>query len=472
MSRAEDLHLKARRAANIGAYARATRYLDQATESRRDPGLSARIEVTRAYVEAETGSPRAGIQRCLEVLAREDLDAETRGLTWSQVGLIRMRTGESELAMEAFATAISVLPEGGEYLGRTLLNRGNVHLRRGDPRAAAEDFSLARDESARAGLALQQAKAEHNLGYARLLTGDLVGALQMIDRAALVLAPQSAVNRATIEQDRAEVLTAAGRPHEAVLALQGAAAAYGSRRLRTYQAECELSLAQTLLRQDPARARVVARRAARRFRGHASPGRALHADALALAAEISGGARSPATLARADELAAQLSADGGVRRRDPARAAGEPGGAAARRARRRRRAAAARPAHPLLADPHPPARTRGPRGARLGARGTGARARPCPGGTGRPARVAVLVREPRPAEHPGGPRPGPGATRPPARARQPRGGHRLRVVGAGPGPRRAGDARASTPGPAAGRRPHRAPAAQAACRRCAGAGAA
>ena len=72
------------------------------------------------------------------------------------------------------------------------------------------------------------ARAEHNLGYARLLTGDLVGALQMMDDARKILAPLSAFSRAVGEQDRAEVLTAAGRAQEAIAALESAATAYGA----------------------------------------------------------------------------------------------------------------------------------------------------------------------------------------------------------------------------------------------------
>ena len=112
-----------------------------------------------------------------------------------------------------------------------------------------------------------------------------------------MLSAQSATYRATVEQDRAEIMTAAGRPREAIRALEAAATAYGSRRLRTFQAECELTLAWTLLREDPARARVVARRAARHFRSQASPVRALRADAAALVAEISAGGRTPSLLA-------------------------------------------------------------------------------------------------------------------------------------------------------------------------------
>ena len=139
------------------------------------------------------------------------------------------------------------------------------------------------------------------------------------------------------EQDRAEVLTAAGRPHEAVRALEQAATAYGSRRLRTFQAECELTLAWTLLREDPAQARVVARRAARRFRGQASPARALRADAVGPGGRDrrrAAGRRS--LLDRADQLAADA-ARATASRATPTilQLQGGPGQRAPRRPRRR-----------------------------------------------------------------------------------------------------------------------------------------
>lgn len=312
MSGAETLYEQAKRAVNAGTFARASRLLDRAGDATRDPDLTARIQLTRAYAEAETGRPTEGIDRAARVLEEEGLSEETRGLAWAQLGLLRMRSGDSEQAMAAFADALQLLPEGHSDLGRIRLNRGNVHLQRGNAVAAAADFSVAREELSLLD-PVEQAKAEHNLGYARLLTGDLVGAIQMIDEAAPVLSPLSPAYRATVEQDRAEILTAAGRPREAIRALDTAATAYGSRRLRTFQAECELTLAWTLLREEPARARVVARRAARRFRTQASPARALNADAAALVAEISAGAHTPSVLDRVDLLVADLRHQGNAR---------------------------------------------------------------------------------------------------------------------------------------------------------------
>ena len=76
-----------------------------------------------------------------------------------------------------------------------------------------------------------------------------------MDAARAVLAPLSPVSRAVGDRDRAEVLTAAGRASDAIRALEAAASAYGDHGLRNFQAECELTLSRTLLREDPSRAR-------------------------------------------------------------------------------------------------------------------------------------------------------------------------------------------------------------------------
>ena len=304
---AEQLHQQAKEAVNRGAFGRAVRLLDQAASSTSDPDLTARIDLTRAYAESEMGRTRAAVDRCEWMLGRDDIAAETRGLVWAQLGLLLMRSGESSRAMASFEEALARLPSDRHSdVGLVHLNRGNAFLQRGEAVSASREFVRAREEFALTDFGVQQAKAEHNLGYARLLSGDIIGALQMIDAAAPVLSTQSAVYRATVEQDRAEVMTAAGRPREAIRSLESAARAYGSRRLRTFQADCELTLAWTLLREDPARARVVARRAARHYRSQESPVPALRAEAAATVAEISAGRRAPSLLRRTEELTDEL----------------------------------------------------------------------------------------------------------------------------------------------------------------------
>ena len=289
-----------------GQFSHARDQLEVARLTTDDRDLLARIDLSLAYVDAETGAVDAGVARCQALVANERLAPLTRGLAWAQLALIRQRTGDVDKALAAFSTAIPLLADEPEEAGRALLNRGSLHLRRGNPQAAIVDLTQADREFGRAGLTVQRAKAEHNLGFAQLLTGDVIGALQTMDSARDVLAPLSAVSRAVCEQDRAEVLTAAGRAGDAIKALESAAAAYGSRRLRSFQAQCELTLAWSLLREDPVRARVVARRAARHFRSQASPVLATRAEAVEVVAEVGMGRRRPSLVTRADAVVEEL----------------------------------------------------------------------------------------------------------------------------------------------------------------------
>ena len=275
-----------------------------------DQDLAARVEMSLAYVEAETGDRERARRRCEQLLERPGLERETFGLIWSQRALLCQRMGQREEAMASFEKAIDLLQDSPEGLGRAYLNRGSLHLSHGSAEEAVADLTLALGLMRGSSEPERTARAEHNLGYARLLTGDLVGALQMMDAARGVLAPLSVVSRAVGEQDRAEVLTAAGRVSDAINALESAAAAYGSRRLRSFQAQCELTLSWSLLRENPARARVVARRAARHFRSQASPVLATRAEAVEVVAEVGMGHRSASLVARADQVVAELKRHG------------------------------------------------------------------------------------------------------------------------------------------------------------------
>jgi hypothetical protein len=172
----------------------------------------------------------------------------------------------------------------------------------------------AKDVLTAAGLDVQAAKALFNLGYARMLAGDIVGALSLMSEAAPTLSDLSSTYRATVEQDRAAVLTQAGRLTEAVSALEVAVEAYGQEGLRRFQAECEFVLAQTLLNEEPDRARIIARRAARRFGRHQSTAWAARADALGVIAEIASGGRRRKLHELAESLIGELRA--GAHRRD------------------------------------------------------------------------------------------------------------------------------------------------------------
>ncbi len=207
---------------------------------------------------------------------------------------------------------------------------------------------------------------------------------------------------------------------------------------------------------SPAKARLVARRAARRFRGQASPARELGADAAALVAEIAAGGRTRSLLARVDSVAAALQANGlqhdaTILKLQAVRVSVVRGELDDARARMTTRAG-----RPVLTCHHPPAVARGAgrAGARPGRRP--ARPRPRARRTGRPARVAVLLRQPRPAEHAGRPRPRPRRAGARARHRARRSRPGLRVVRARANARGPGGSRPAADRRAGGPRPHRA----------------
>lgn len=306
MDDAESLHAEAVAAGNDNRYAEALELIGRARGLTDDPDLLNRLDITAAYGMAETGDQAGAIALCEEVLQRPGITPLTAGLAHSQLGLLYIRDAEREAAMVAINRALPALVDEPLHRGRALLNRGYLFLDLHDPAAAAADFTEAAACHQAAGDAVGRAKAIFNLGYTQLLRNDLVAAMKGMDEAAGTLAELSPVNRAIVQQDRAQVLLASGRPREAAEALEEAAAAYGSERLRRFQAECELILARTLLSEDPARSRAVAQQAARRFEANASRTWAVRARAAATIAEIADGATGVAVLRRADQLAVQL----------------------------------------------------------------------------------------------------------------------------------------------------------------------
>jgi tetratricopeptide (TPR) repeat protein len=306
MLTAVQLHERGRALSNAGRHAAARRLLTAALQRTDDEDLLARVEGSLAYVVAELGAPDEAWSLCDRALGRPGISAHTRGVLSSQRGLMHMRSGHTLDAVREFTVALPNLDGDDELVGRLLLNRGNVHLQRGDGRSASADFRSARTAFERSGLDVLAAKAEHNLGYCHLLLGDLVQALAEMDHAATILAPLSPVSRAVGAQDKAEVLIAAGLISAGETALAEAAHDYGVRRLRQFQGEAELVLARTQMISDPRSSRRVARQAERRFRGRGMEVWALRARAVALMAEVRSGAQGPALVVAADELLPSL----------------------------------------------------------------------------------------------------------------------------------------------------------------------
>lgn len=311
MLSAEQLHGRAVEHTHAGRHALARRLLHSAAA--RDPTaeILARVWQSLAYLDAERGNVEDGLALCGAALELAGVSEETRGLVWSQQGLLRMRGGDLDGSLADFDRALGLLPHRPDALARLQLNRGNVHLQRHALEDAAAEFERCLAYAIEAETAVVGAMASHNLGYVELLRADLVAALRSMDAAKPVLAPLSAVTRAVCEQDRAEVLLAAGLTDEAATALAEAASAFGVKGLRQQQGEAELVLARTLAwSRQWTPARRVARRAARRFERRGSTTWAMRAELVALGVDVAQQVAGPRSADRLEELAGSLEGHG------------------------------------------------------------------------------------------------------------------------------------------------------------------
>lgn len=314
MSSSEVLHARGVRALNRGRHREAERLLERA---RADLDVShpngadriAQIAGSLAYVLSETGQHERAMDLCRESLERGELQASTRGILHSQLGLLHMLRGETAEAMEQFDAALRLLDEPSR-VARIHLNRGNVHLQRKELAFAEHDFERSFAAYREAADGYGAAKALHNLGYTRFLAGDLVAALRDMAIAFPTVAAEGPVMTAMVEQDRAEVLMAAGLHAEGATALAAAAEAYGRRRLYQRRGEAELALARSLAPRDPARARAAARDAVRDFRRTGARAWEIRAEATLLAADVEAGHAGTAIALQGAELAGALAGQG------------------------------------------------------------------------------------------------------------------------------------------------------------------
>ena len=267
----------------------------------------ARIEASRAFLTAEQGNLSGALALCDVALGFDDITSETAGVLHSQRALILLRMGETPAALESFGVGIAMLTDPVE-LGKAHINRGGVYLARGDGPKAADDFGTAVTLLEESGNVVEAAMAEHNLGYADLLRGDLVSALFHMDSVRPTLLPLSPVGVAICNQDRAEVLMAAGLMRSGLAALDDTARTFGNHHLRQRRGEAELTIARAALARDPDRALLAARAARAHFDRERTPALRLKAEALVHGAEVRLGRTRPSLVQRGDDLATELEA--------------------------------------------------------------------------------------------------------------------------------------------------------------------
>ena len=181
---------------------------------------------------------------------------------------------------------------------------------------------------------LAASQAEHNHGYVSMLEGDLVRALQTMERVRAPLDSESELWAATNELDRAQALSDAGLITEAEASLANVARVFAKLSAVREQADAEYLLARSLLRHAPVRAARVAAacgaavpsRRERRPRS-AEPRRSIFAPGSSLGADDDpGAARRRLPAARSDRLdgrgAREAGIAGGCRGPAPRRTAG------------------------------------------------------------------------------------------------------------------------------------------------------
>ena len=258
-------------------------------------------------MSAEQGDLPGALAMCEAALARDGVTFETSGVLHSQQALILSRMGDASAALESFGTGIAMLSDPVE-VAKALTNRGMVHVGQGAGPLAAADFTRAIELFEGAGHTVGAAMAEHDLGCADLLRGDLVSALAHMDRVRPVLLPLSPVGVAMTNQDQAEVLMAAGLTRRGLAVLDEVARTFGSHHLRQRRGEAELTIARASLARDPERALVAARAARARFDRARTLSWRLKAEALVHGAEVRLGRTRPSLVQRGDDLASELDA--------------------------------------------------------------------------------------------------------------------------------------------------------------------
>lgn len=235
--------------------------------------VRARLLLALAMPQFEVdGDGRACDARLAEAL---DLAAEQGAesvvvAVHGQRALHALRAGSPEVALGHFDSAIDLIAESEPRDACILLlNRGSLHLDRGDIEAARADLAACVERAEAMGDAMLLFKSSHNLGYAEFLAGDLPQALASMERAAENHLPVVGIDLAALPVallDRAQVLFEAGLVGEADERLGRAGALFEERGLEQDLAEVEVLRARcALLNGRPDDAGRLATSALRRF---------------------------------------------------------------------------------------------------------------------------------------------------------------------------------------------------------------
>jgi tetratricopeptide (TPR) repeat protein len=273
------------------------------------------IELVKADFELR-GDVTAQLARLTEVAAAAEhaegswagLDPALAGLR----GLLYLRAGRTHESLHELDTALAAV-DFAEPIDacRALLNRGVLHMDRGDLAQARTDLAECARRALDAGFPRLVFKAQHNLGYLEFLAGRLPLALERMEAASRSLPGPP---RAIALLDRARVLVEAGLVAVADATLADAAAIFAADRLPHDLAEVELARAEcAMLRGDVDDARAFATSARRRFARRGDEAWVLRATLLGLQIDTATLSRTGGVLAVPEPQARRAWAALGVR---------------------------------------------------------------------------------------------------------------------------------------------------------------
>lgn len=274
--------------------------------------LRGRILVSLALAESEQGHIQAGLD--LLTVAEPLLPPTERGALHGQRGILLRRTGRDLLAVEAYATALTLLDPDrqAEDVARVRLNRAVLHLASVHLGPARDDLHACLALAEARGFPRLQAKARHNLGFLDFLTGDLPAALRTYSTVAVDYAELAPGMLPVLLLDRARALLAAGLFADADRELQHVVRQLAGQRLSQDLAEAHLARAEAALLADrPAAARRHAARARTQFVRRDNPRWAARAELVGLrAAQLAGSRAARVVLEEADRAHERLASLG------------------------------------------------------------------------------------------------------------------------------------------------------------------
>jgi tetratricopeptide (TPR) repeat protein len=227
--------------------------------------LVSEARMSLAFVLNRRGETRRALREVEAAL--NDLDGVERARALAQRAAIFQQLGRYDDALAAYRTALPLLRDAGDVISvqRVLSNRAIVQVFRSNLSAARADLLEARQLCADAGLDLQGAFVEENLGFVATREGDVPAALRHFDEAEHRYRALG-TSAGSVLVDRAELLLAVRLVTEARETAEQAVRELSDEKRQLALPEAQLLLASATLRcGDADRAATIAREALNAF---------------------------------------------------------------------------------------------------------------------------------------------------------------------------------------------------------------